>query len=100
VHVAFDQVPQRFAIDQEAEVSIAVGEDRGIAVPLAALLRDGSGRQGVLVIENGRARFREVETAAADAASVLVHKGLAGGEPVVALAAGVKPGQRVRPAAL
>lgn len=99
VHVAFDQVPQRFAIDQEAEVSIGVGEDRGILVPLAALTRDRSGRQGVWVVEGDRARFHEVETGAADAASVLVRKGLAGGEPVVAVAAGVKPGQRVRPAA-
>ena len=39
VHVAFDNVPPRFAIDQEAEVSIAVGEDRGILVPLTALTR-------------------------------------------------------------
>jgi len=98
VHVAFDTVPQRFAIDQEAEVSIAVGEDRGILVPLAALMRDGSGRQGVLVVESGRARFQAVETADADATRILVRKGLAGGESVVAVAADVEPGQRVRPA--
>jgi hypothetical protein len=98
VHVAFDKLPQRFVIDQEAEVSIAVGEDRGIVVPLAALLRDRSGRQGVLVIDGARTRFQPVETAGADAISVLVRKGLAGGESVVAVAADVKPGQRVRPA--
>jgi RND family efflux transporter MFP subunit len=99
VHVAFDSVPQRFAIDQEAEVSIAVGEDRGILVPLAALTRDRSGRQGVLVIEGERTRFQPVETGAADATSVLLRKGLAGGETVVAAAADVNAGQRVRPAA-
>jgi HlyD family secretion protein len=98
VHVAFDTVPQRFAIDQEAEVSIAVGEDHGILVPLAALVRDAGGRQGVLRVEDGRARFQAVETAGADATRVLVRKGLAGGEPIVAVAVGVKPGQRVRPA--
>jgi len=98
VHVAFDTVPQRFAIDQEAEVSIAVGEDRGILVPLAALMRDGSGRRGVLVVESGRARFQAVETADADATQVLVRKGLAGGESVVAVAADAKPGRLVRPA--
>ena len=90
VHVAFDAVPQRFAIDQEAEVSIAVGEDRGLLLPLAALTRDKAGRQGVWVIEGGvdggHTRFQPVETARADARQVLIHKGLAGGETVVAVA--------------
>jgi RND family efflux transporter MFP subunit len=103
VHVAFDAVPQRFAIDQEAEVSIAVGEDRGLLVPLTALTRDKTGRQGVLVIEGGvdggRTVFQPVQTAGADARYALVHKGLAGGEAIVAQAAGVAANQRVRPAA-
>ena len=99
VHVAFDAVPQRFAIDAEAEVAIAVGEDRGILVPLAALTRDRAGRQGVLVIDGGRTRFQPVETAGADERLALVRKGLAGGEAVVAVAEGVRAGQRVRPAA-
>jgi RND family efflux transporter MFP subunit len=102
VHVAFDAVPQRFAIDQEAEVSIAVGEDRGVLVPLTALVRDKAGRQGVLVIEGGsdggRTAFQPVETVGADARNALVRKGLAGGEAVVAEAAGVAANQRVRPA--
>jgi len=102
VHVAFDAVPQRFAIDQEAEVSIAVGEDRGLLLPLAALTRDKAGRQGVWVIEGGvdggHTRFQPVETARADARQVLIHKGLAGGETVVAVATGVAANQRVRPA--
>lgn len=102
VHVAFDAVPQRFAIDQEAEVSIAVGEDRGVLVPLTALTRDKAGRQGVLVIEGGadggRTSFQPVETAGADTRHALVRKGLAGGEAVVAEAAGVVANQRVRPA--
>lgn len=103
VHVAFDTVPQRFAIDQEAEVTIAVGEDRGLLVPLTALTRDPVGRQGVLVIEGGvaggRTRFVSTETAGADDRHVLVRKGLAGGEAVVADASGVTTGRRVRPAA-
>jgi RND family efflux transporter MFP subunit len=98
VHVAFDVVPQRFAIDQEAQVEIAVGEDRGVLVPLTALTRDKAGRQGVLVVDGGRARFEPVETAGADARQVLVRKGLAGGEAVVAVASGVSANQRVRSA--
>ena len=98
VHVAFDTVPLRFAIDQEAEVSIEVGQDRGLLVPLAALLRDRSGKQGVLVVDGGRTRFQEVETGAADAHRVLIRKGLSGGESVVAVATGVTANQRVQPA--
>jgi HlyD family secretion protein len=98
VHVAFDTVPQRFAIDQEAEVTIDVGEDRGILVPLTALARDRTGREGLLVIDAGRTRFQPVETAGADTRNVLVRKGLAGGESVVAVAEGIDANQRVRPA--
>lgn len=98
VYVAFDDVPLRFAIDQEAEVSIAVGEDSGIVVPLTALTRDRTGRQGVLVIDAGRTRFQAVDTAGADASQVLVRKGLSGGEAVVVVAAGVVANQRVKPA--
>lgn len=103
VHVAFDAVPQRFAIDQEAEVSIAVGEDRGVLVPLTALTRDKAGRQGVLVIEGGAAgghtAFVAVQTASADDRRVLIRKGLVGGEAVVADAAGVAANRLVRPTA-
>jgi RND family efflux transporter MFP subunit len=99
VHVAFDVVPQRFAIDQEAEVSIAVGEDRGVLVPLSALTRDRAGRQGVLVVDAGRTRFQPVETAGADVRQALVRQGLAGGESVVSAAEGVTANQRVRPSA-
>ncbi|MBK6862818.1 MAG: efflux RND transporter periplasmic adaptor subunit [Ideonella sp.] len=98
VHVAFDVVPRRFAIDQEAEVAIAVGEDLGILVPLAALARDRAGVQGVLVIDAGRTRFQPVETGGADEHRALVRKGLAGGETIAAAAEGVRAGQRVRPA--
>jgi HlyD family secretion protein len=98
VDVAFDAVPKRFAIDQEAEVSIAVGEDRGILVPLTALTRDRAGHLGLLIVDGGRTRFQPVETGGADAKQVLVRKGLVGGESVVAVAQGVAAGRRVRPA--
>jgi HlyD family secretion protein len=98
VFVSFDAVPQRVALDQEAEVVITVGEDRGILVPVAALTRDGSGQSGVLVVVDGRTRFQPVKTGAADERQVVVHEGLAGGETVVAVAAGVKPNVRVRAA--
>jgi HlyD family secretion protein len=99
VHVAFDAVPTRFAIDSEAEVTIDVGEDGGIVVPLSALTRDSGGRQGVLVVDGGRTRFQPVETGGADLRRVLVRTGLAGGESVVAAAAAARAGARVRPVA-
>ncbi|MBI5716306.1 MAG: efflux RND transporter periplasmic adaptor subunit [Burkholderiales bacterium] len=95
VHVAFDTLPERFAIDQEAEVAIAAGEVAGIVVPLAALTRDRQGRQGVLVVAGSRTEFRPVQTGASDGERVLVAKGLASGERVVAEAGGVKAGVRV-----
>jgi len=97
VHVGFDAPPQRFAIDQEAEIAIDTGEVEGIVVPLAALTRDRQGRQGVLVLAASRTEFRPVRAGASDGQRVLVASGLAAGERVVARAEGVKAGVRVQP---
>jgi HlyD family secretion protein len=99
VDVAFDAPPARFAIDQEAAVTIDTGRASGLTVPLPALLRDGEGRQGVLVEVDGRARFRAVTTGTADETRVLVTSGLAAGERVVVQPTGLRAGMRVRPAA-
>ncbi len=96
VDVGFDVPPARFAIDQEAEVSIDTGVVRGITLPLTALARDGAGRQGVLVIVDSRTEFRAVQTGASDGQRVLVVKGLASGERVIARVEGVSAGMRVR----
>ncbi len=97
VNIAFDQAPVRFAIDQEAEVAIVVGEASGITLPLSALIRDRQGRQGVLVLVGSRAEFRAVQTGPSDGHIVLIAQGLAGGERIVAAAVGVKAGARVQP---
>lgn len=104
VHVAFDAPPPRLAIDQEAEVTIEVGQDRGIVVPLQALTRDRSGRPGVWLVDGnaadaGRTRFQAVDAGAADERNLLVRRGLSGGERVVARGDVVGEGRRVRPAA-
>lgn len=96
VNVAFDVPPARFAIDQEAEVSIIAGELVGIVVPLTALTRDRAGRQGVLVVVDSRSEFRPVQTGTSDAQSVLIDKGLAAGERIVAKAEDLKAGMRVK----
>jgi RND family efflux transporter MFP subunit len=96
VHVAFVDPPRRFAIDQEAEVRIGVGEDEGPVIPLASLARDRDGRQGVLRVVDGRARFTPVVLGATDDARAAVREGLAAGDIVVARPGGVQDGQRVQ----
>ena len=95
VNVAFDAPPERFAIDQEAEVTISAGDEKGIVVPVEALVRN-NGRQGVFVVRGDRVEFQEVQTGAADAATVIIRRGLVAGQPVIATPKGVKPGTRVR----
>jgi RND family efflux transporter MFP subunit len=97
VDVAFDTPPQRFAIDQEAQVAIAAGNETGLVVPLGALVQE-RGTQYVLVAPEGRAQLRAVQTGASDAGRVIVRSGLAAGEAVIASPQGIKPGTRVRPA--
>jgi RND family efflux transporter MFP subunit len=96
VNVAFDAPPARFAIDQEAEVAIDTGAEAGIVVPLAALKRDTQGRQGVLIVRDGRAQFQPVATGAADRERVLIQNGLSVGDVVVARAEEVQANARVR----
>lgn len=96
VHVGFVSAPPRVAIDQEAEVRIDVGREEGLAVPAGALTHDDAGRPGVLQVVAGRTRFVPVRFGPGSEGVVLVRSGLAQGDTVVANAAGVKPGLRVR----
>lgn len=98
VFVAFHEWPRHFAIDQEAEVAIDSGTEPGIVVPAQALTRDSGGRQGVLVIEDGRTRFQPVQTGGSDERGVLVRAGLSEGQRVVADRTGVRANQAVRAA--
>lgn len=99
VFVAFDALPRHFAIDQEAEVTIDAGRRPGLVVPTTALTRGRDGREGVLVVEDGRTRFQAVRTDGADATHVRVASGVSDGQTVVAAAAGVRANQAVRAAA-
>ncbi len=95
VDVAFDVPPTRFAIDQEAQVTIRTGRESGVVAPAAALLQIQGG-QGVLVVRDGRARVQPVETGAIESGRVLIRKGLAAGDTLLANPQGVKPDTRVR----
>mgnify|MGYP001627163430 CR=1 FL=1 len=99
VNVAFTAVPPRLALDQDAEVRIAVGSEQGLVVPASAVLHDPDGTRAVLQVVSGRARRVPVTVGAEADGSVLVRSGLREGDTVVANAADAKPGLRVRPAA-
>ncbi len=98
VDIAFREIPERFAIDQEAEVVIHAGEEKGVVIPASALFQQGRAF-GVLVAANGRAGFRPVRTGATDGESVVVREGLKVGEAVILRPAGILAGSRVRPVA-
>lgn len=83
VNVAFDEPPARFAIDQEAEVSILVGVEKGLVVPVAALRRAGNG-QGVMVLRDGRKVLQSVQLGASDGALAVVTSGLSPQDRLVA----------------
>jgi HlyD family secretion protein len=83
VNVAFEAPPERFAIDQEAEVSILVGTEHGPVVPVAALVRR-DGRQGVMLLREGRKVFQPVRIAASDGKLAVIAEGLDGGARLAA----------------
>jgi len=83
VSVAFDAPPERFAIDQEAEVSIFAGMEKGLVVPVAALRRAGSG-QAVMVLREGRQVLQPVQVGASDGALAVVTSGLSPQDRLVA----------------
>lgn len=95
VDVAFREIPERFAIDQEAQVVIHAGEEKGAVIPASALFQQGRAF-GVLVVTDGRAAFRPVRTGASDGERVAAREGLKLGEAVILRPAGIKSGSRVR----
>jgi HlyD family secretion protein len=95
VHVAFEEMPARYAIGQEAQVHIDARHEEGLVLPAPALTRDGSGHQGVLKIVEGRARFVPVSAGSVREGRVLVRDGLSEGDRVVANAQGVRAGAPV-----
>jgi RND family efflux transporter MFP subunit len=83
VYVSFDAPPERFAIDQEAQVSILAGVEKGPVVPLAALVRV-QGRQGVMIVRDGRKMFQPVRIATSDGERAVIAAGLDDGARLAA----------------
>jgi hypothetical protein len=96
VDVKFSTLPSPLVIGEESEVTIETGRVVALAIPLSAIqVRNGT--QGVLVIAEGRARFRPVVTGAHDDYRAAIVKGLQEGEIVVLHPADIAPGKKVRP---
>lgn len=94
IDITFDEPPRRFAIGEEAEVLIHAGEARGITIPASAVFQLGRER-GVLVVVEGRAQFRSVETGIADGERVIAHSGINSGDLVVGAPDQIRAGARV-----
>jgi RND family efflux transporter MFP subunit len=83
VNVSFDAPPERFSIDQEAEVKIFAGVERGPAVPVEALVRR-DGAHGVMLVREGRRVFQRVRVAATDGRLAIIAEGLDPGAELAA----------------
>jgi RND family efflux transporter MFP subunit len=95
VDVKFASPPEPVVVGEEAEVAIATGRTRAIAVPWTAV-EEQDGQSGVLVVEGGVVKFRPVKLGLRDRQQVAVEQGLKEGELVVVPASQTKPGQKVK----
>jgi RND family efflux transporter MFP subunit len=94
VDVAFDARPARFAINEEADVTIRGEQAQGVTVPLAAVSDRPDGPE-VLVVVNGRARRRPIRIGVQGAMRAQVIEGLSEGEPVILTPGAIREGQRI-----
>jgi HlyD family secretion protein len=96
VDVAFDERPSRFAIHEEADVTILGEQAQGLTVPLDALRYGPDGRGvHVYVVEDGRATRRDVRLGVVGAKKALLIASLSEGAPVILTPGAVRDGQRV-----
>ena len=96
VDVAFNTLPEPLIIEEEAEVTILTGEQKALAVPLAAVVKHRD-QTGVMVVDQGRLAFRPVTLGLNDGKRTAVLEGLKEEDLVVAQPVTLKPGARVKP---
>jgi HlyD family secretion protein len=98
VNVRFAEAPPRVAIDQEAQVRIEVGHERGVVVPALAVTRVAGRGTGVWRVDEGRATFVPVRAGPDAEGAVIVREGIAPGDTLLADGSQGRNGLRVRPA--
>jgi HlyD family secretion protein len=94
IDVAFAARPGRFAIHEEADVTIFGREVEDVVVPLAAV-DDGPDGSSVYVVVDGRAQRRPVRLGITGSDRAQVVDGVAPGDSLVLTPAVVRDGQRV-----
>jgi HlyD family secretion protein len=87
VDVRVDRLPDTWALGQRAEVYIGVDRRENVTVLPAGLVRLREGRTGVMVDEDGKARWREVVVGLHGRDRVEITSGLTPGDIVVTPAA-------------
>lgn len=85
----------RFANNEETEVRIETGSAQGLVVPVSALMHN-RGTEGVLVAQDGQARFRTVKTGITNGTETVVRQGLRAGDLVLTQPRGIRPGEHIR----
>lgn len=96
VRISLETLPDHVTIDEEAQVTLLVGEARGLVVPTAALVHRADA-DAVFVVRDGRAEELRIRLGAAGPDEAQVIEGLRAGEEVVLDPRDLRPGQRVRP---
>lgn len=95
VEISPDWLPTQWALGQRGEAEVQVGRLPGVPlVPIGFIARRGE-RDGLWVLDDGRARWREARFGARGDALVEVREGVAPGE-VVLSGSGLYGGMRVR----
>jgi RND family efflux transporter MFP subunit len=95
VDVKFASPPEHLVVGEEAEVVVSTGHTRALAVPWSAV-QEQDGHSGVLVVEGGVVKSRQIRLGLRDRLKVAVEQGLKAGDLIVAPAIQANPGQKVR----
>lgn len=95
VDVKFASPPEPLVVGEEAEVGVSTGRIQAIAVPWSAV-QEQDGHPGVLMVEEGVVKFRQVRLGLRDHRRVAVEQGLKADDLVMTPPSQAKPGQKVR----
>jgi len=95
VDVKFAAPPEPLVMGEEAEVAVSTGRTRAVAVPWSAVIEQ-DGHPGLLVVEGGVVKFRQIRLGLRDSRQVAVEQGLKEGDLVVLAPSQAKIGQKVR----
>lgn len=98
VDVRVERLPDTWAVGQRAEVFIRVAQVDDVLVVPAGMVLVREGRSGVMLDDDGTARWREIETGLRGRDGVEVVRGLKSGDIVVSAAKGggvIREGRRI-----